>query len=355
MHNAFPSIEAFDRLAAFQAYVREKSPEAYRPQVSLRGKIKLHGMNTAFGAGPDGIWAQSREHILTPALDPGGARTTLLGFADRFAQENASLIDMEGFTFTVFGEWAGTGVQKKDAITQIGRKMFFPFLVSFHGPGFTARPEDRRAERRQILVDTAPERIREWIGFEDPSLFVMPWDGDAVTFDFADPERLEAAVEAINARSEAVGLSDPFVRDLFGVEGPGEGLVYVPDTTSGPITLDTYANLTFKAKAARHRVKISDKAAKIATELPKDAHDFVETFVTENRMEQMLAEKLSGDTDKTRTGDFVAAVIKDVFKESVPERAALDVTDKALSGLISRKAAKWFMARSTVRFDPDIA
>lgn len=349
MLNAFPSIEAFDRINSYQAYMREKNPSEYDPVIRVRPKIKLHGVNAAFGVGPKGLWVQSRDALLSPDNHLYRAYDTLMPFAKVLADIHASAVEA-GWTFTVFGEWAGPGVQRKDAVTGISQKMFFPFMVTSHSPDFRPSPEDRRAERRQIRAHTAPAAIQELLGFEARSMMVMPWAGEGVTLDFRDMTSVQSVLDGVNARSEEAGIVDPFILETFGVEGPGEGFVYAPDSAVTPLNLETYANLTFKAKAERHRVKISDKAAKIATELPADAHEFVETFVTENRMQQMLNEKLGGDTDKTKTGAFVAAVIKDVMKESGPEREALDVSDKALSGLMSRKAAKWFLDRSTIAF-----
>lgn len=347
----FPSIEAFDRVVSRQAYMRENEADAYTPEIRLRPKIKMHGTNAAFGVSPSEIWCQGRTERYTEQNNGGGAWGVLIGFAQRVRQRQADLLETTNATIMVYGEWAGSGVQKKDAITQIGRKVFMPFAVMIREP-FDADGLTEREVRKRVQVLTAPEQIREILGFEDEALIVLPWAGPEVCFDFSSEEDLEATLSDVNAMSEAAGEVDPFVKEVFGVEGPGEGYVYVPDSSLSPISLELYADVAFKAKASRHRVKISDKAAKIHADLPQDVHDFVETFVTENRMEQMLEERLGGVPEKRRTGDFVAAVIKDVFKESEPERAALGVGDKQISPLIAKKAAAWFLDRATIAYDP---
>lgn len=350
--NPLPSIETFDRIMSYLAYVKEERPQHYAPEFTLRPKIKLHGMNSGFGVSPEHVWAQGRTEILSKKNPLAGAFPVLTSLAEKFAQTQKELRE-SGWTATVMGEWAGQGVQRKDAITQIGKKMFFPFGITLQGPDFVSSPDDRRSERRQMKIITDPAAIQKFLGFTDERMMIIPWAGPAVTFNAEDTTSLEAALDQINALSEEIGVCDPFVRDTFGVEGPGEGLVYVLDSGEGTINYQTYADYIFKAKAERHRVKISEKAAKIHAEIPEDVHAFVDAFVTENRMEQMLHDKLGGDTDKKRTGDFVAAVIADVLKESVPERAAMNVTDKAIGGLVAKKASKWFLAQATVAYDAD--
>lgn len=340
----FPSIESFDRVMAHKAWMAENAADRHQAEFVLRPKVKLHGANLAVGVGPEGAWVQSRTALLSAEDDLYNAHKSLSGVMKKLLSARAEEI-AHGHRIVVFGEWGGSGIQKKDAVTLIGRKAFFPFLVAVTPPGFE-EGEDARVDRRAIRAYTDPEQIRRLIGFEDDLVIVIPWAGPAVEFSSDALDATARALDAVNDAAERVGDVDPFILEKFGIEGPGEGLVFVPDSASGEISLEDYSDLTFKAKAERHRVKASAKAATTKTEIPADVFAFVETFATDNRMEQILSEKLGGDADKGRTGEFVKAVVGDVMKESVPERSALGVDDKVVSGLISKRASAWFLNKA---------
>lgn len=346
----FPSIESFDRVMAHKAWMAENAADRHQAEFVLRPKVKLHGANLAVGVGPEGAWVQSRTALLSPEDDLYNAHKSLSGVMKKLLSARAEEI-AHGHRIVVFGEWGGSGIQKADAVTAIGRKAFFPFLVAITPPGFE-ESDDVRDDRRAINAYTDPDQIRRLIGFEDEMIIMLPWAGPAVIFSSDDLDGTGRALDAVNATAEAVGEQDPFIKAMFGVEGPGEGLVFVPDTASGAVSLEDYSNLTFKAKAERHRVKASAKAASARAEIPADAVAFADTFATDNRMEQMLSEKLGGEADKRRTGEFVKAVVSDVMKESVPERAALGVDDKVISGLISKRASAWFVERAENSWRP---
>lgn len=346
----FPSIESFDRVMAHKAWKAENAADRHQPEFILRPKVKLHGVNLGIGVGPEGGWIQSRKTVLSAQDDLDNAHKSLSAVMERLLAARAEEV-AHGHRILVFGEWAGAGIQKKDAVTAIGRKAFFPFLVAVTPPDY-AETDDVRADRRAVSAYTAPEQIRRLIGFEDDMVIVLPWAGPAVRFSSDDLDATGRVLDAVNASAEAVGEQDPFIKAMFGVEGPGEGLVFVPDTATGAVSLEDYSNLTFKAKAERHRVKASAKAATVRAEIPANALAFADAFATENRMEQMLSEKLGGEADKRRTGEFVKAVVSDVMKESVPERAALGVDDKVISGLISKRASAWFVERAENSWRP---
>ena len=112
MLNAFPSIEAFDRINNYQAYMREKNPSEYDPVIHVRPKIKLHGVNAAFGVGPKGIWAQSRDTVLSPENHLYRAYDTLMPFAQMLADIHASAVEA-GWTLTVLASGPGQAFRKR--------------------------------------------------------------------------------------------------------------------------------------------------------------------------------------------------------------------------------------------------
>lgn len=350
----FPSIGEFNNAVGYQSYAKENQPEHYSPEVTLRAKIKLHGMNMAFGMDKDGVWVQSRNGKVTAENDSTGLCPMLMSIAEESREKNRTLLE-EGHKIVFYGEGAGTGLQKKDAITLIGKKAFFPFLMAIVPPSFSSS-EDPREVRKQVRVMTEPDLIATMIAVTHPNMHVMPWATEPVLMNYEDTESLQKEVDVINGLVEKIGEEDPFVKELFGVSGMGEGMVFVPVHKSGIITMETFANLAFKSKSERHRVKISDKAAKIIAEIPEDVKSFVEMFVTDNRMEQILTEQFGGVPDKKQTGAFIIAVTEDVFKESIPEREAMNADEKHIRSLASKRIAGWLLdkVRSDHYFSADL-
>lgn len=344
MYLDFPSIQTFDGVIGRKLWQLENEPITAPSEFSLRPKIKLHGTNIGVGIGPDGTWVQSRSMLLGPDNDHHHAHASLDGFSKRLLEQNKESVD-DGLRITIYGEWAGTGVAKKDAVTQIGKNVFFPFAVAIIPPDYV-ETDDVRKNRSQITVVTDPNTIKAIIGFEDDLVVVLPWAGKSVTFFPGDLSRTASALDEVNQAAEDIGIVDPFIKELFGVEGPGEGLVFVPEAgPQNPITLEDYSNTAFKAKAERHRVKKSAKAANAKTEIPQDVQDFVDVFATENRMEQMFNEKVGGVLERRLTGDFVQALIADVMKESQTERGSLDVNEKVLKNMLGHRAKTWYLAK----------
>lgn len=105
------------------------------PTLTFKGTVKLHGTNAgvSFDVDTGDIWAQSRENIITPMKDNAGFaqfveknKDVFIGFFNDIKHtqniENESII-------TIFGEWAGPGIQKGVGISQIDSKSFFIFGV----------------------------------------------------------------------------------------------------------------------------------------------------------------------------------------------------------------------------------
>ena len=109
--------------------------------------------------------------------------------------------------------------------------------------------------------------------------------------------------ETINAMVEEVEKIDPWVKETFGIEGVGEGLVLYPEIDR-LIERADYTQYLFKAKGLKHQSIKSKKAVSIDPELVKTIEEFVNLFVTESRLEQGLAEACNGELDMKKMGNF---------------------------------------------------
>src|SRR5689334_15496810 len=87
--------------------------------ISYRAKIKLHGKNTSVQVNPDGLVFQSRTNILTTVHDLNGFAKWVVSHETAFKSLPHGIV--------VFGEWAGPGIEKGMAISQIPNKIFAVF------------------------------------------------------------------------------------------------------------------------------------------------------------------------------------------------------------------------------------
>ena len=141
----FPSIEQFRTVVAnvnrrYNFTGLDENGEAIynpslpKPVLTFKGTVKLHGTNAAvsFNA-PSGMWAQSRENIITPEKDNAGfawfAHSHDVEFMRLFHDVAVNNdIDMHKNTITIYGEWAGGNIQKGVGICNLP-KSFFIFGV----------------------------------------------------------------------------------------------------------------------------------------------------------------------------------------------------------------------------------
>ena len=141
----YPSIEQFRSVVSninrhFNFVGLDENGEAIydpslpKPLITFKGTVKLHGTNGCVSYNAlSGMWAQSRENIITPEKDNAGFaffayshETELLRlFFDVAAKED---IDLHKNTISIYGEWVGKGIQKGVGITNLP-KSFFIFGV----------------------------------------------------------------------------------------------------------------------------------------------------------------------------------------------------------------------------------
>lgn len=185
--------------------------------------ILVHNSNASIVLTKDDFYCQSREQVITPEKDNAG-------FA-RFVHE----LPLEAFKIlrsnfnqekvVIYGEWAGKGIQKGVAISQVD-KAFFVF-------GARVISEDEKEEWLNIQGWNLPERFYNIYNFPTYQ----------INIDFEKPEY---ALEQINKWVLEVEAECP-VSKQFGISGIGEGIVFKP-------TSQEYNNSKFvwKAKGAAH-------------------------------------------------------------------------------------------------------
>ncbi len=307
------------------------------PRVTYRAKIKVDGTNAAVHALPDGFAAQSRTRMLTPEEDNYG----FAAWAHATEQLDwcASLHARMGRA-VVHGEWCGTGIQKRTAISRVGRKVFAAFAVQLGDPS---------RETTRLVVD--PERLRALLP-EHPDVFVLPWHGEPTVLDFADAEGLRQAAQRIDAMVAEVEATDPWVAEVFGLQGLGEGVVLYPVEgvefdDEGTADRDRYTALMWKAKGEEHRVNEQKRPAQLDAEVARGVEEFVALMVTPARLEQGLAQVAGGVMQMRHMGDLLKWVGQDVHEESAAELAAAGLEWKQVAKAVQKAALQWFRARAS--------
>ena len=140
---------------------------------------------------------------------------------------------------------------------------------------------------------------------------------------------------------EAVEKIDPWVKDNFGIEGVGEGLVMYPEANDVVIR-EGYTELMFKAKGEQHRVVKNKQAVQLDPEVAQNIEEFVELFVTEARLQQGLSEACNGELNIKKMGQFLQWIALDIQKESLAELEQSNLAWKQVHKPISNAARQWY-------------
>jgi hypothetical protein len=334
----FPSIKNFHTL---NKYVRRRFNAEMRPIIRYRPKIKVHGTNAGIRITPNGeVVAQKRTSDLGGDVENVGFSAWVQSNSDYWS----SLKKDE--RIVVFGEWAGPGVQKGVACSQLENKMFFVFALLFNG--------------ETMLVD--PSIIEKVMGEDIPDdVHVLPWAGEEVSLNYANTIHLQRSLDAINKAVEKIEQVDPYFDTTFNVQGTGEGLVYVPinilsEDGEHPVMFfeeeqsykvlkrEAYSEYTFKAKGEKHQVVRNKAPAQMDPEVAATIDKFLDLVVTENRLRQALTEVCGEEADITKMNDFLKWMGQDVKRECTSELEASGLEWKDVSKSVIFKCREWFIS-----------
>jgi len=341
-HISFPSIEQFRHTIAT---VNRKSdfvgldangeaiydPNRLKPTLTFKGTVKLHGTNFSVCYNDtDGMWVQSRENIITPEKDNAGSAFFAVSNKEVFMSlfnkvKEKHNIDTSVFTISIFGEWAGKGVQKGVAINNIDKSMFvFGCKISKLGD----------AEFDAFWVDSSDLKSPEHRIYN-----VEDFQTYSIDIDFNNPKLSQNSIIDMTI---AVEESCP-VGKAFGFEGIGEGIVFTHVDENGH-------RLLFKSKGEKHAA-----SSKVKTLTPVDEEKLgkvavlVEKVTPQWRLEQMLEAEFNlmngGTIDIKRIGNYIKLVVADVIKEESDIIAEAGLEPKDLNKGISEVARKYFFAQ----------
>lgn len=305
--------------------VIRKEPESWL--VPYTGTVKIHGTNgSVVWHSEDEVVFQSKAQVVEIGRDNAG----FAAFMSRknlpaLLEEVKHLCAYEGIEFKfpveIAGEWAGRGIQKGVAVTEV--EPFFSIFrvaVGRDSSGLNWLPTGN------FIADIRSEGERIYN--------IASFGREVVMIDFQNPERVQNELVRLTEEAEAQCPAGKY----FGVEGVGEGYVWTPSEAE----LSKDSGLWFKVKGEKHSVSKVKTLAEVDPVRLENINEFIEYAVTENRLEQGLSEV---GLDQKKIGEFIKWVSIDVNKEEGDVLEKNSLTMKDVGGKISTKAREFYMTK----------
>lgn len=335
-HVKWPSIEQFRSVvrdvqnkAQFVGLAEDGTAimnrQAVLPALTFEGTVKLHGTNAAVGVFKEQVWFQSRERIITPENDNAGFAMFAVGRTNMFKEIANKAVQHFGTNekpVLIFGEWCGGNIQKGVAISQLP-KMFVVFGIA------SVEDDGKKAYlKRQDVSNcvTSDETIKSIYDFQT---FTK-------TIDFENPHE---SVNEINAITDAVENECP-VGKALGVSGIGEGVVWrcIDEGYED-------SRFWFKAKGEKHSKSKVKTLATVDVERINNLNELAAKLAHNGRLEQMAQQVFDtlngGQVDAKKTGEFIKAVMQDIFKEELDTISASGFTGKDLNSPVAKLCRDW--------------
>jgi len=337
-----PSIEQFRHIVKtvkmqsdFAGFDENEKPIYIRknkyPIVKAIGTVKIHGTNASIGYKPrKGMWCQSKKNVITIEKDNAGfaafvkARqdffeTTIKYLCAAFCNEDETLI--------LFGEFAGKGIQKGVAISEI-EKSFFIFGI---------RITDKDGDSSWVSNKNFVKVFVNWEN-NNTNTYILPFIKTyEVEIDFNAPEKANNEITDLVMQVE----EECPVGKYFGISGIGEGIVFKFEY-NGNIYL-------FKAKGDKHSKTKVKKVQHIDTAIIDKCREVAGKVTPSWRLEQMYDETFDtlngGKGDSKKTGDYIRSVIKDVLKEETDLVKEAGIAFKDLNKYVSGIAKDYLFAK----------
>ena len=304
-------------------------PSLPKPTLKFKGTVKLHGTNAGVSYNEEsGMWAQSRENIITPEHDNAGFaffahshETELLRmFFDVANKEN---IDMHKNTISIYGEWVGKGIQKGVGISNI-EKSFFIFGVKITPHNET---EEERGANPSYWVESS------YLRNTDVRIYnIEDFQTYEIEIDFNMPQLVQNELADLTISVE----EQCPVAKHFGLEGIGEGIVW-------SIEFNGVVH-RFKVKGQMHSSSKVKTLAAVDVEKLNSINEFVQYVVTESRFNQAVENTFTNNEpiDIKKMGDLIRWVVNDVIKEEMDTLVKNGLEPKDVNKYVSSKVREMF-------------
>lgn len=313
-------------------------PSLPKPTLKFKGTVKLHGTNAGVSFnGESGMWAQSRENIITPEHDNAGFaffahshETEFLKLFNEVAtKEN---IDVNKNTISIYGEWAGKGIQRGVGISNI-EKSFFIFGVKITPHTET---EEELKSNPAYWVDSS------YLRNTDVRIYnIEDFQTYEIEIDFNMPQLVQNKLSDLTI---AVEEQCPVAKE-FGEIGIGEGIVW-------SIEFNGVVH-RFKVKGELHAGKSKvKKLNKVDDERVRKTLELAEKVTPTWRLAQMLetsCDFMNGGTlDRSKLGEFIKLVMADILKEDMDLLVEAGLEPKDIGKYVSDIARRYFFDQELI-------
>jgi hypothetical protein len=289
--------------------------------------VLVHNCNASFvyDFSEDQLYAQSRNRVLSITSDNYG----FAFWVESNKNKLKNIIDQLSYIATdkslssivVYGEWAGPGIQKNVAISEIEKKSFFVFAAKL------------------IFADESFIWVHHnWLKSEnfmylnsDTIYFIEDFETFDIEIDFNQPEMsINKMVELVNQVEKECPVGK-----AFGISGIGEGIVF------------SNQSLRFKCKGNLHSVTNTKTLIPVDEEKLNTVKEFVDYAVTENRLEQMMQKMNEFNIELTpkNVGVYFKFVNDDVIKEEMDTLIDSELEFKDVVKSIQNKARTYYLTQ----------
>lgn len=296
--------------------------------------ICVHNTNSCIGYNFDTgeLFAQSRERILSYEADNAGFYVWVMSNKEKWVNAFKAMYCMiQPNIAYLYGEWFGANIQKGVAVSQLSEKKFGAFEM-------VSKYVNREVFDSKDFIDLFLTNANVDNTIQVRTIVPATY----VTIDYNDPAAVQNTLYDLTIAVE----NECPVGKFFGVSGIGEGVVLTA-VDAPEVFLDMPK---IKCKGEKHSVtKVHSvkelTAAEIASK--KNAQEFVDYALTENRLEQGWAklEEMGMRQDITSLGAFLKWISGDIIKECEDVLVASMIDRKVVMKPINERAKAWFMKR----------
>jgi len=298
--------------------------ETEKPILTFTATTKLHGTNAGICYKPkEGIVAQKRGSLI-----PKDDLAAHFGF-NQFVQVEKKLFFTDlmeelytkhckfGEQITIYGEWAGNGIQKSVGISELPKGFYI----------FDCKVYDVEKDTQRWLD------ISAWEFDTDKVFNINEFPTWTLDIDFNKPALSQNKMVEI---TEQIEKDCPVAKQLgITTNNVGEGAVWT-----------CYWNdekHIFKVKGNAHSVSRVKKLASVDPEVVNSIHEFVEYACTPNRIEQGIQEVNA--TEKRDMPALLKWVANDIITEETDTLVSNNLEWKQVAGNCSNKVRQYFFAK----------
>ena len=342
----FPSIEQFRTIVSnvnrhFNFIGLDDNGDAIydqtlpKPVITFKGTVKLHGTNAGVSFNNiGGLWAQSRENIITVEKDNAGFAFFVESNKEIFEQMANDIahvygLNLDNNTVTIYGEWCGGNIQKGVGICNLP-KSFFIF-------GVKITPHTETEE--ELKANPAYWVNSDFLKNNDVKIYnIEDFKTYSIDIDFNMPQLVQNDLSDLTIKVEE---ECPVAKE-FGFEGIGEGIVWTAEFKD-----NVYR---FKVKGEKHSSSKVKTLANVNVEKLEGIQKFVDYAVTESRFKQALENVFPNQEpiDVKKMGDVIRWVVTDVIKEEMDTMVENQVEPKEVNKYISSKVREMFFKLTIV-------